>query len=704
MRRASGWWLAPAVMAVGLAASLAAARAPEAGAKVVTEDETVVSVVDSFGMDLIGQTEATTSSAAVIHLRVADELWTGDLRARLHAPPTTRAELLEAANGQVPTPLIAEWTVEDALVVSTDDHGVIVSVPIQPPGEDSPSRVFDGPRPLPLHLEVIDATGSVLRGLPTFLIPGADAATGGSGRALTVALIVDLRMPPSHLADGGAVVDAVSLDRMLGFAEVLTERSAVPLTVAISTETLDALALVGDDNSMEVLRTALRDRQLLATTWTSLNLLDWARAVRADVILDGLSRSVEALRWIGLEAGTVMHLEHPLTIRAVRAVTEPETGVDAFVAEADPSDYSPVPPVTLMADTSGGSHLLALTDPTLAAMVLHPDTELGVRWMQAELLRMASEGTPGAVVVAVSGHDPPRPDWGASLASPFGVSAIEPAALTLLLDTITDHPALRLATVDDVLAQEPPVGTFSVGEAGGVSGTGDFGLYLARRTQVEQRLKAYESFLGDDPFLVAPLRTLLAVSASEKLTTGERAEFLNAVEERVAQQTTGVEFLGRGPITVTERSAELPVTLVNHRPEAVTVALELASDTIDFIQGARSVLTLEPGRNDLSIPVEVAASGRASVQVTVTTPDDASPVTLTEGVFSVRFADGEGLGILILVLAAAVLAAWWLKTLRRRSRGAGLDGATVAAPGSVRDNAETRSETGTSSTGDHTRT
>ena len=508
-------------------------------------------------------------------------------------------------------------------------------------------------------------------------------------------------------------VDGASLSRVLGFAEVLIERRGVPLSVAMSAETLDALALIGDDTSVAVLRAALRERQLLATTWTSLDIYDLTRAVRADVVLDGLRRSAEALRWVGLEASTVMRFEYPLTARAVRAITEPAAGVSAFVTDALPMDSGPFPPVTLLTDSSGGSHPLVQADPVLAGMLQFPDSELGMQWARAELHRIAAAGTPKAVVVSVPAHGEPLLGWqefatlrGAPLEGEngptvriqlfitergeprgFPVASIEPTTLALLLDMITGDAALRPATVDDVLAQEPPVGTVPIAVADRPSDPGDFGLYLARLAQVEQRLAAYESFLGNDPFLAAPLRTLLAVSASRHLTTGELTQFLDAVDQQVTQGTTGVEFMARGPITFTERNADLPVTLVNNRDAPATVVLALSSDRISLTHEERPVFTLEPGRNDLIVPVEAAASGRTSVRVTVTTPDPAGAITITTGTFNVRFADAEGFGLLILVWAAAALAAWWLQTLRRRSRDAGSASGTVAAPGSDRGHA-----------------
>ena len=703
MRRASRRRFALAVVAVLLAASSWTAGTTRA--QTIDDDMSPQEFVDFLGVDLIGQTPVTSSSPAVVHLHIADELRTADLRARLYAPVTTRIEMLAMSS----TSVIAEWTVEDARTVSTDDRGIVVSVPVQPPGEDLASLLAGEARPFPLRIEMIDAAGSVVGGLTTFLVRGRDAPVNGPENALTVAVVIDLRLPPSHLADGGAVVDPALLDRVLRIAEVLIERQDVPLTVVISPETLDALALIGDDDSVEMLRTALRDRQLLATTWTSLDIADWSLAVRLDVVLDGLRRGTEALRWAGLEASPVMHVEYPLTARGVSALTQPATGVIAFMADPVPNDSDSLPPVASMTDPDGGSHPLVRSDSLLSAVLQFPDSELGFQAARAELLRMAAAGSPSSVVVSVSAYTEPSLDWRDfptnRMAMTLPVTGIEPTTLTLLLDLVAGDPALRPATVNDVLAQETPAGAVTPELGDRLSDPRDFDLYLTRRIQVEQRLEAYESLVGDDPFLVAPLRTLLAVSAGDQLTTGERTAFLNAVDQQVTQGTTGVEYLGRGPITVTERHADLPVTLVNNRAAPLTVAVQLASDTIDLRHAERPVFVLEPGRNDLSVPVDAAVSGRTSVRVTVTTPDEAGTITLAVGTFSARFTDAEGLGFLILVWAAAVLAVWWLRTLRRRARDADSSSATVAEPGSVSGDAETPSEAGaTPSTGDHTRT
>ena len=710
MRAGSGWRRTLAVAVFGLAVAAGALSGTQAGAQTGNEDLTPQAIVDFFGVDLIDQIPATASSPAVVVIRLRTGLADADLRARLHAPVTTRTELIASLVGPAATPLVASWMIDDASQVAADDEGTLLSVPIVVPEgalSANPAIAADG-RPLPLHLELVAPDGTVLGVLTTFLTPVGGLAPPGT--ALTVALLLDLRLPPSHTTDGGADPDWDALGRVLGLSEVLIDRDRVPLTIDISSETLDALSRIGDDSSLAVLGHALQGKQILTSPWTSLDIEAWIRAGRADVVLDGLQRSSEALGWVGAEASGTMRFADRPTPEAVTAVTEPAAGVSGFVVSGSlAADGGPPPSVTRVTDASGGSHLMAQSDPLLEAMLRSADPELGAQWVLAELSRMAAEGPNDAVVVSAVASGPVfdafEDPWdviaqlNAAASGPVfdafesdsasipAISPLEPTALSLLLDGIEAQPSLVLATVDDVLAQEPPVGAVTIALADRPSDPGDFGLYLARLVQVEQRLEAYESFLGADPALAAPLRTLLAVGASEHLTTGERTEFLNAVDQQATQGTAGVEFMGRGPITFTERNVDLPVTLVNNRGAPATVVLELTSDRIDFTHEERPVFTLEPGRNDLTVPVEAAAPGRTSVRVTVTTPDPAGAITITTGTFSVRFADAEGLGLLILVWAAAALAAWWLQTLRRRSRDAASAGGTVAAPGSGRGNA-----------------
>ena len=665
-------------------------------------------------LDLVAQVPARGAASATVMLSVADaDTHAGaELRVRLHEPVRTREELWAAATGPAPTPESSSWVIPDWRVGPADGDAIVVSVPVARPdgssGDDPAGAAPRGPRPL--HIDLVAFDGTPIDTLRTFLLPDENTPDG-RGEAVAVAVIVDLRLPPAHSPDGGATFDQAHLRRVLDIARVLIDHPDIPLTVHLSGETLDALALIGDDESLAVLRAAAGGRQLLASPWTSLDIDDWITAGRDDVAMDGLQRGREALSWAGLEASTVMHFDRMPSPAAAGLVTEPATGITGFVSS--PGFNTPLvrpDPVTAITDAAGARYLTAQADPLLRVALRGHDPELAAQWALAELARIAlapDESRAAAVVVSalVVGWEASNPDEGGS-PQPFMLPGADPATITLLLESLDAHSFLSPVTVSSLLATTVPGGAVA-GAAQGRTPDLSFDLYMTERARTEALLGGYELLLGGESAgtLTAPLRTLMAASANSYLATGPRLELIEAVDRAVALGTTGVEFLGRGPITVTERSADVPVTLVNNGSAPVTVALALASDRIYLAGGERPVFTLEPGRNDLSVPVEATTSGRTEIRVTVTTPDEAGAIVLTTGAFSVRFTDAEGLGFLILLVAAGALAAWWLRTLRRRARDADRGGATVAAPGSGSDSVEARRATGTfPSSGDDTRT
>lgn len=487
-------------------------------------------------------------------------------------------------------------------------------------------------------------------------------APDAAPRALTVAVVVDLRLAPLHTPDGGVGAGRADLDRVLDIARLLADNRDVPLTVAVSFETFDALALADDDASVALLREAVQGRQLLAEPWTRLDVDDWMQAGRADVVRDGMARSSDALAWLGLQASATMLLDAAPTSDSVSLLTEESTGVVAFVVPGPDADRRPASPVTLLAGPDGTGRLTAQRDGAIEALLANPDSELGGRRSLAELARIASEQQADAVIVAVTAHGP----------AAHGIGS--------LLEGIDADPALAPATVDEVLATTQPAGRREPAPAGQAPTAGDFGAYLVRRAPTEQRLGAYEALLGEDRAAAAPLRTMLAASANSQLNASERAEYLDAVDEQVASGTRGLDFTERGPITITTRRAGLPVTLVNSRSSDVTVAVELDSEPLGAVTAERLLVRLEPGRNDLTVPIEADMSGSATVEVAVSTPDADGAIVLATGTLRVRHAPTEGLDSLILLAAAAGLALWWLRTApKSRSATAAGAGATVAA-------------------------
>ncbi len=649
-------------------------------------------------LDLVAQAPATSEDPAAVTVRIdgADAPVDAVLQARLYPPVATRAELWEAATDRPATPESSSWIVAPFGPDRPPDEGasVTVVVPRQPAPEADSQNGLSRPGPRPLHLELTGPDGAVLDTLRTFLLPEAAPGAAGAGAAITVAVVVDLRMPPSHRADGGAVLEPETRGRVLELAQVLTARPAQPVTVQVSPETLDALTLIGDVRAVSLLRASLDGRQLLTSPWTSLDLDDWIRAGRSDVVVDGLARGRETLRLLDLEPSSVMRFDDTPSAAAAALVASPPAEVTAFLADrALATPPAPVEAVVLLEDATGRNRPLAQADPLLELMLRNRDPELGVQWALAELLRMAAatdEPDAVIVVVAASSIDRRASDW----ADPDAVArqhlpATDSGSLASLLDRLDRHPMLTPASLDAVVAESEPVRTAADCCAATTADPAGFERYLTRRAEVETRLGAYESFVGldgRDP-AAAPLRTLLAVSASPALTSAERIEFLDAVDRQATQRTAGVQFVDRGRITITERSAALPVTVFSSRSETVTVTVALEAGGIVFPDGAHRVLTLQPGRSDLAIPIEVTSSGTVEIKVAITTPDDRGTILLGEGTLTVRRADASGLGLLVTLIAVGALAVWWLRASRRDSRSGRAGSATVATHGPASDTA-----------------
>ena len=528
----------------------------------------------------------------------------------------------------------------------------------------------------------------------------AESAAGSSQGAMAVALVFDMTLPLAHTADGGVSFDPDALEAAVGTAEQLSARREVAVSVALSAETLDALALIGDDRTVDALRAALDGNQLLSSPWTGQDIGALVGAGRGDVVLDGFRRSGQALRWAGVDASSVMFADTPISAPAVALLTGPQAGVTGFfLRQAAPAAPSPaaVPsattdlpappptgdaaparefarphPVTAVADSGGGLHPAVAADPFLEFLLTghaaEAEFEPAVCGLMDELLSMAAGGADATALL---------------------VPALAPEAVGLLLDLLGAGESLRPMTVDSILAEfaefapagtAAPVGVEeSTPSAAETPSAGSFDGYLARRRATEQRLEAYESLLGADSGLAPQLRTLLAGSAARSLAADERLGFLDAIDSQVAEGTGGIVVAAAGRFTITESTAEIPLTVVNGQPVPVTVALEFTSDKIGFPDGDRRVVILEPGRNNLSLDIEAAGSGGAEIVVTATTPDLASRLVLSSRRQQIRHVGLSGAGAFAAVVAVLVLAAWWRRT--SRLDGAASSAVTVAATG-----------------------
>ena len=119
-------------------------------------------------------------------------------------------------------------------------------------------------------------------------------------------------------------------------------------------------------------------------------------------------------------------------------------------------------------------------------------------------------------------------------------------------------------------------------------------------------------------------------------------------------------------VTLATRSATLPVEIRNDQGLAINVVVRVSSDKLRFPDGEELRLALEPGINEIEIPVETVGSGDARIQISVTSPD--GRLDLAAGAVDVRSTAVSGLGLIVSLVSLAILLTWWARTIARVRR------------------------------------
>ncbi|MBI2709848.1 MAG: hypothetical protein HYX34_09150 [Actinobacteria bacterium] len=609
---------------------------------------------------------------ARLYQRVEDQptflrtLFGADLGESLASVPPVALDLLPASAGNNNA---GAGTKRATLTVGLLSHNVTG------PGNLGLSRGLGGAGAYPLAVDLVDAKGSSLNQIVTHLVrlPAPDAEVA----PLRVALVVPVHAPPTT-SPGGATsrLPARVVRSVAATALALRAHPSVPVSVAATPETVDALARQGGDaaSALDSLRRALAGRQLIAEPYVDVRLSDWVDA--------GLSEELTRLRDRGTAAltarlkrpdGRTFLLRGPLTRDAARLMRL--TGVDQVVA--DPGATSPdsrstggAPPARLpysvetglatplvVIDSSEGALLTQRADPVLAAHRLLAD--LVTIWQ-------SDPGAARGVVVA------PGPDW--QVAGPdleavlagltAGGRVVRPTTLAGLFDGLRSEGARR----------PRPSGN-------------DLDGYPASVQAARRQVASFASLLPKADPLPAALDQRLDVSAADDLRPAQRLAYPAAVLAAIGRRTAAIDAPARQTVTLTARDTDLPVVVRNRlsRPIDVVVTLE-AGSRLEFPLGATVSERLEPGTQRFRIRVRARSPGTSPLLVRVTSPDGGIVLATTR--YTVRSTAVSGLGAALSIGALLFLLLWWARHWRRsrRTRRAGPqaptggDGEPRAAP------------------------
>ena len=495
---------------------------------------------------------------------------------------------------------------------------------------------------------------------------------------LAVAAVVDVGGPTALQPDGTVALDEEAVARARERADLLAEVRGVPLTVAPRPETVEALALSGDEGAAIVaaLRIDAAARTPLARPYVEVDLAALQRngliaeanaqaEGGANIIRSRLATEPVGGVWLsgptlGAEAARVavqLGLDRALVPPSAVELGDGNGSGDDEVQEAPAVPRAPV-------RLGEGGPLGMVSDPQLAAHLTGDAGVVGAYRFVAELTAqwLEAPSDPRGVVV----HIPPD-------------AALNAAAAPVALDALADGQAVRAVTLDQLLADVPAGGDGpgSV-ELAPHQVTDDLRSIDARQLgEARASINGLGQLLGD-PQLASSLHQSLLVSTGTETPDALRPAYVDRVNTQLGSVEGAVTLPDEFRITLTARSSSIPIRLTNLSEEELTVRVELDSDQLEFPDGDVLTPTLAPGTNRIEVDVRVLTSGAFTMDVVVSSIDGS--IVLDRSTFDIRSTAISGVGLALSIGAGLFLAIWWFKQGRRARRSRHLMPASAVPP------------------------
>jgi hypothetical protein len=260
-------------------------------------------------------------------------------------------------------------------------------------------------------------------------------------------------------------------------------------------------------------------------------------------------------------------------------------------------------------------------------------------------------------------------------ADPRGVVAVppsgwapDPAFVSALLKGLNGNPVVQASTLDGFFSRVPKGGNESSttrhlstsGPGPSLSATAAAAIAHARN-----RVAAFAGAVPRQATVRAQIDELLLASESDDLSAGARTGALGDFERQLSGQLSLVQVASR-TITITARSASIPITITSSAPYNVRGTLSLTSDKLAFPRGHTRAVSIDHQTNSTRIDVLARTSGDLPLELTLRTPNGV--LVIARGRLTVRSTATSIVGVALTALAVLVLAAWWARTWRRARR------------------------------------
>jgi hypothetical protein len=187
--------------------------------------------------------------------------------------------------------------------------------------------------------------------------------------------------------------------------------------------------------------------------------------------------------------------------------------------------------------------------------------------------------------------------------------------------------------------------------------------YLTRLQEARGDIRRYSETIRDESSLPEDLGRVLLLSEGIQFLRDEQAgmRFLDSISGRLrtAFGPTKVSPDTSVPVTLTDRTGQIPLAIRNDSGHELRVRIHLLSNRLNFPQGDTKVVQLPEGSVTLTFSVQTRTTGRFPVQVVLETPAGerlGPPVQLV-----VRSTAYNRLALILTLGAAFVLLLLWAR-------------------------------------------
>jgi len=182
------------------------------------------------------------------------------------------------------------------------------------------------------------------------------------------------------------------------------------------------------------------------------------------------------------------------------------------------------------------------------------------------------------------------------------------------------------------------------------------------------RLTAFAGAVSGADRMLDLLDERLLSAESDQLHPAGQARGVAGFERSLAGQLALISLAAGRTITLTSRSATIPVTILSAAHYTVQGTLTLSSDKLVFPPpgATRSHVVIDHPTNAVRFAVVARTSGDLPLSVSFVSPNHG--LVIAHGELTVRSTATSVVGVVLTLAAAAVLLGWWARTWRAKRR------------------------------------